>query len=344
MNIALVPAEKVPALFANRIKHRQVDQAAFVTSMSAEFQNNPIFQGLMKYGLPKDTLALDYFGYWHGVTPTRFMKSSHKEARNHFQNNFQGSFVVMGPPPRINLTNSTILNRSHVKAYVVGNKVLSLGGVNCTTYSYYDFIDIMLDFESDKFIAFLHKLAATGGNLRTGGVGESFWLNEHSEVLIDYGKRNNALGTGVRSVILNSLLNDLAKELLSATLSSTYIPYGKLDNVLFRQLQKGRKITFYTNQPAKFQLPNCAPPERFLQRFYMLKAKTPWVDRRPDKFNHLKAAIIKYPSGDRVAYVGSHNFHELPVWAGTAETCLRTTDDKLIDQLEAFMDENLSGQ
>ena len=334
MNIALVPAREVPKVFSSRIRNRQDDENVFVTSMSAQFHDNPIIQNLMKYSSPNDTFLLDYFGHWHGVMPTRFMKNSHKEARSQFQKDFRGSYIVMGPPPRINFTNSTILNRSHLKAYVVGKKILSLGGVNCTPYSYDDFIDIMLDFESDRFASYLDDFSSKSGNLRKAGVGERFWLDGQNEVLVDYGKRN-------RSIILTSLLNDLGEELSSATLSSTYIPYGKLDNVLFHHSQKGRSITFYTNRPSKFHLPYSVLVEKLLQKSYALKAKTPWVDNRPDKLNHLKAATITYTNGDKVAYVGSHNFHELPVWAGTAEMCLRTSDRKLIGKLERFMTENL---
>jgi hypothetical protein len=341
MEIALVPAEKVPQLFSKRIKNRQKDEKAFVTSMAAQFYDNPITQNLIHYGSTHDTFLIDYWGHWHGFHPVVFMNNEHREARDRFRKNFPGSYIVMGPPPRINFTNSTILNRSHIKAYVVGQRILGLGGVNCGPYSY-DFIDIMLDFESEKFVNYLHKFLEQGGNLRKQGAGEGFWLDEHNEVLIDYGKRNKFYGKNNKSVILDSLLNDLEKELVSVTMSSTCIPYGKLDDVLSKHVSKGRAVTFYTNRPSKFYLPYSTGVEKFLQRLYALKAKTPWVDKRPDKFNHLKAAIITYPSEDRVAYIGSHNFNGLHVWAGTAEMTLRTTDTKLIDQLEEFMTKNLA--
>ncbi|HEY5442537.1 MAG TPA: phospholipase D-like domain-containing protein [Candidatus Saccharimonadales bacterium] len=340
MNIALVPAEKVPQLFSTRIKNHHADEKVFVTSMSAQFYDNPIIQNLAKYGSSHDTFLIDYFGHWHGIRPAISMRSEHREARRRFQQNFLGSYIVIGPPPRINFTNSTILNRFHIKAYAVGNKVLSLGGVNCTSHSY-DFIDLMLDFESDKFVTYLNKFSEKNGNMRKDGVGEGFWLDDHNEVLIDYGRRNNFYGKNNKSVILDSLLTDLEKELESVTMSSTYIPYGKLDDILFRHVRKGHPVTFYANRPSKFYPPEHATSEKFLQRFYALKAKTPWSDKRPDKFNHLKAAIITYPSGDRVAYVGSHNFNELHVWAGNAEMTLRTTDNRLIDQLQEFITDNL---
>lgn len=340
MNIALVPAAQVPKIFSERIRNRLPDEAIFVTSMSAQFDDNPIIENLAKYSTPKDTFVLDYFGHWHGFVPNQVMSKTHKNARSIFNKKFNGSYVVAGPPPRINLTNSTILNRNHVKAYAVGNKILSLGGVNCVPASY-KFIDLMLDFKSDKFLAYLHKLSDNNGDLRQEGYGEGFWLDDYSEVLVDYGNRKNLYGYKNKSVILDSLLNDLEKDILSATLSSTYIPYGKLDNILNRHVQKQRRIAFYTNKPDKFVAPHHSSFERWLQKFYSIRAQTPWIDNRPDKFNHLKAAIINYPSGDKVAYIGSHNFHELPVWAGTAEISLRTTNRKLIRQLEKFMKVNL---
>ena len=341
MDIALVSAEQVPQIFSRRIKNRRADEDIFVTSMSAQFHDNPITKGLVKYGTPKDTFMLDYFGHWHGVRPATLMRKDHRQARSLFQKNFPGSYIVMGAPPVINFTNSTILNRSHIKAYAVGKRILSLGGVNCVPYSYYDFIDIMLDFESDKFVSYLRKFSEKSGDLRKYGVGENFWLDEKNEVLIDYGRRNKFYDKNNNSVILNSLLNDLEKEPVSITMSSTCIPYGRLDDVLARHASKGRPVTFYTNRPAKFYSPHSSAGEKFLQKFYALKAKTSWTDKRPDKFNHLKAAIIRYPGGERVAYVGSHNFNEWHVWAGNAEMCLRTTDTRLINQLENFMVINL---
>ncbi len=341
MNIALVPANQVPKIFSNRIKSRQVDEAAFVTSMSAQFYDNPITQSLAEFSSSNDTFVLDYFGHWHGAIPARFMSKAHQRARDLFQSTFQGAYIVAGPPPRINLTNSTILNRSHVKAYVVGSRILSLGGVNCVPASYYDFIDVMLDFESDRFASYLHKLSEREGNLRQEGVGEEFWLDDHNKVIVDYGRRNNFYGRGNESLIMNSLLNDLEKDLSAAVFSSTYIPYGKLDDALYKHVQKGHKVTFYTNKPSKFNAPYCSRYENVLQKAYALKAKTPWLDTRPDKLNHLKAAILTHPDGNKIAYIGSHNFHELPVWAGTAEVCLRSIDSNLIGQLEQFIQNNL---
>lgn len=296
----------------------------------------------MEYGRPKDIFALDYFGHRHGMIPTGVMKKSHKAARREFQENFPGSYVVMGPPPSVNLTNSTILNRCHIKAYAVGNKVLSLGGVNCVPASY-GFIDVMLDFESDIFVRRLHEIAEKGVHIRKVGAGERFSLDPLNEILIDYGRRNNCLGLGNKSIIMDSLLDDLRRSIKTATLSSTSVPSGRLDSMLAKHMKKGADITFYANHPSKFRLPLSSVYERWLAQAHALKAKTAWIDKRPDKFNHLKTAVITYKSGQKVAYVGSHNFHDLHVWAGNAEVCLRTTDLRVIGQLEGFIAKNLSG-
>lgn len=311
--------------------------------MSADFHNNPITESLVKYGSPHDIFMLDYFGHWHDVRPAILMRQNHRAARRQFQESFRGSYMVVGPPPKINFTNSTIINRSHLKAYIVGDRIISLGGVNCVPYSYYNFVDVMLDFESPEFADFLIKYSKNKANLRPHGPGESLQLNRHNRILVDYGHRNNFYGGGNRSIIMNNLLHDLKdNSVRKVIMSSTSIPSGGLDSRLAGHAQRGIPITFYTNRPSKFAVPYSGKVEAFLQKFYAMKAKTPWTDNLKTRFNHLKAAIIFYSSGQQVAYIGSHNFNQLHVWAGNAEVSLRTTDGKLIAELNSFITQNLA--
>lgn len=343
MNFSLVPACQVPLLFTERIKSRSGHEKVFVTSMSADFENNPITENLAAYSNTQDVFMLDYFGHWHGVRPALFMRKQHRQARTQFQEEFKGTYSVIGPPPKINFTNSTIINRSHVKAYVVGNRVISLGGVNCVPYSYNDFVDLMLDFESDKFVSFLTKYYRSKGNLRQHGLGETLGIDRQNRIIIDYGRRNNFYGGGNRSLIMTSLLADLRRrDVSSVVMSSTCIPYGELDHILAGKVQRNIPVTFYANRPSKFSAPYSGKAELMLQRFYALKAKTPWTDNLKTRFNHLKAAIISYYSGEKIAYIGSHNFNQLHIWAGNTEASLRTADRRLITQLEDFISQNLA--
>jgi hypothetical protein len=345
MNISLIPAEAVPQTFEQRMAHREDDEAAHVTTMSAQFDSNSVIDSLVRYGRPDDIFSIDYYGHWHGARPAPLMhipNGRHKRDRDNFRQSFPGSYVIMGGPPYFNLTNSTILNRSHIKAYNVGSRVLSFGGVNCVEAAYNQFIDGMLDLESEGFTAFLKRYAENGGNFRklSTDAGEKIRLDEHNQILIDYGQRKNRLGISNKSVIFDSLMDDL-EDIYSARISSTSIPHGKLDGVLSNHIDDGKNVEFYTNHPAKFKKPANASGESNLQSIFAMLAKTPWTDNRPDKFNHWKAIVIKKPDGQRIAYMGSSNWDEMHIWAGTAEACLRTTDDAVIDQIEAYMQDEL---
>lgn len=339
MNICLRPAEEVPDLFAERLRTREAGQDISVVTMTVEFSDNPVIQAMVEYGQPDDTLAADYYGHFHGmsIVPRFITKNGHDghdEAREHFQEDFPGSYIVMNEPPTGGWIEGTILDRSHIKAFALGSKILSLGGVNCVPYSFNETTDLMLDFESDEYSDFLSRFVANDGNLRSQGAGERLRLDDQNEVLVNYGARGE-------SVILDSLISDLETDVTAVTISSSYLPYGKLDQALYRHLKRGSQVDFYANHPSKFQPPAHATAERFLMRYCALQAKTPYITPGSGKFNHLKAAVIKYPQGSEVAYIGSDNFHELAVRAGTAEVCLRTTDPELIEQLESYMAERL---
>lgn len=340
MEIILRPAEEVPDLFVERLRTRENGQDALITTMSVEFSDNPVTQAMVEYGRPDDTFATAYYGHIHGVSITpHFIKKDgpeqHDEARNQFQENFPGSYVVMDAPMTGRRLGDTILDRSHIKAFALGKKVLSLGGVGCAPCSFFEFADLMLDFESDEYVDFLDKFVANRGDLRGKGTGERLWLDEQNEALINYGRRGE-------SIILDSLLADLETDIESATISSTYAPYGRLDQVLYRHIKRGSKVDFYANHPSKFQQPLHPTAERFLQRYCALRAKTPWMDNLTEKFNHIHAAVIGYPDGSKVGYVGSDNYNGLSVRAGLSEVCLRTTSPELIEQLESYMSERLA--
>jgi len=331
MEAILRPAEEVPAIFTDRLNSRSQDEVAQVVTMTAEFCNNQVIDALLEHGRPDDAFAIDHLGDLHG-SRARLFRGNH-EGQETFQEGFPGSYAILNPSS-VGRLGATLLERSHIKAYRVGSRILSAGGVNCVPVSFHNFVDLMLDFESEEYADFLDRFIAHKGNLRDEGIGESIRLNATSELLVDYGRKG-------RSSILDNLLTDLDRDPEETIVTSSYAPYGQLDEQLYRLLRRGKQVEFYANSPSKFHGPHHSSTERWLQQYSAWRAKTPWADRLTDRFTHLKAALLRHQNGTQIAYVGSATFHELPILAGTAEVCLRTTDDKLVGQLEAYINCNL---
>jgi hypothetical protein len=239
------------------------------------------------------------------------------------------------------------VHRSHIKALAVGTRVLSLGGVNFINYGYDHFVDALLDFESTEFTDFLTTFIAQDGNLRERDQpGESFALTDQSSVLVDYGKNR-------QSFIMESVLTDLCEAgVQSATMSSSYAPAGRLYKGLHRLAEAGKPVTIYTNHATKFQKPHASMLEKEMQdeglayvalgnlgRHHCVDV----IDSLPKgMFNHFKAMVIEKKDKTKVAYMLSHNMHPLSVRFGTAEVALRTTDPAVIEQIEAFIEDNLA--
>ena len=334
--ILLRPAEQIPEVFVERLQGRENGERALVTSMTVDFVNNPVVEAMIQHGVPDDIFAIDYRGHEHGFAPIVTKTQGHHEARAKFEEDFPGQYVVLGEPEDVGTLRGSLINRSHIKAKAVGKRILSLGDVNCAPYCFDSTIGLMIDFESEEFMTFLSEFVKSQGNLRgRDRAGESILLTDQSEILIDYGKKGE-------SVILDHLLQDLERdELVSAKISSSYIPYGQLDALLYSHFKAGKNVTFYSNHPSKFHPPFHSRAEKWMQVLNSLKAQTQWIDNRPDKFNHLKAAVFVYDNGNKIAYAASSTFHPLPIWAGTAEVALRTKDPFLVDEIESFMVDSL---
>ena len=326
-----MPAQAVPEVFAERLAIRQPGEHAAVLTMSASFNGNPVMAGLVESGTETDVFAVDSIGHAHGEAFALLAGggAEHKGKRDEFINDFQGSYLLLDPPG----SRIPILDSSHIKAYKVGDWALAFGGVNSALPAY-EFVDLMLELESEDFALFLDRFIEHKGNLRASGeAGERFRISDESEVLVDYGKRGE-------SIVMDSLLDDLDQEVSSVRASSSYVPQGRLDENLSLHAADSSEVIFYTNRPNKFHSPVHSPLERIFNQFNSFRARTKWSDNT-EKFNHLKAVIITLTDGSKITYVLTNTMSEPPVKAGTAEIALRTTDSDLAEEIEAFMIDNL---
>lgn len=348
MEIVLRPASEVPKLFVENLQERDPNEQVLATTMSIDFGNNPITDGLVRYGLPEDVLAVDYFGHANGPSASVHGRKDHTEARESFIRGFSGSYVVLGEPARHKYVEGKLMGRSHIKALSVGARILSLGGVNLTNYSYEHSVDAMLDFESEEFTNFLASFISSGGNLRhRDGSGETFQLDEENEVIVDYGKAG-------KSLIMERVFSDLSDDRVRAvTMSSSYAPAGHLNRLLRSAAAASHEVKVYTNSPEKFRSPDQSMVEKSMQRddiaFELVanlmdrRATVPFTDCLPrGVFNHLKVIMLRRADGSKIVYMGSHNYHPISVEFGTAEVALRSTDESLIEQIETFIKERLA--
>jgi hypothetical protein len=347
MEISLRPGHDVPDIFVERMQTRALGEQVLATTMSIDFSNNPIVDGLVAHGLPEDILAVDYYGHANGPSALLLGHHGHHEARTEFERNFPGSYVVLGEPEHDKYYEGKVVHRSHIKALAVGSRVLSLGGVNFINFGYDHFVDALLDFESVEFTDFLTSFIAQNGNLRgRAQAGEQFALTEQSSVLVDYGKNH-------QSFIMERLLADLGEDgVQAATMSSSYAPAGRLYRSLHGIAEAGKPVTIYTNHASKFQGSHASMLEEEMQgeelayialgslgRQYCVTI----IDSLPQgTFNHFKAMVIEKEAGNKVAYMLSHNMHPLSVRFGTAEVALRTTDPAVIEQIAGFIEDNLA--
>jgi hypothetical protein len=357
MEILLRPANEVPEVFVERLKTRTPQERALATTMTIEFDNNPITDGLIEYGLPEDVLAPDYFGHDAGPSARMRAHKGHRQAQREFETNFPGEYVVLGEPEEEadKWYHGRVWHRSHIKALAVGSKVLSLGGVNFTDFNYENCVDAMLDFESEEFVDFLDFFIRRDGELRDFNPKKGFNLTDQSEVLVDVGRSGGMPQVG-NSLIRGRVFSDIFEEgIRSLVVSSTYAHCAYIEGALRNVAAAGNEAVLYTNSLRKFRGSHASMSEGKFQREGLISTRiNDLIDRQrqsrfsiidclpDDKFNHLKAIVAEKKDKSKVAYIGSSNFQPIPAMMGTAEIALRTTDNEVIDQIEGFIADNLA--
>ena len=334
----LVDAARTAELYTKRLTEREDDEVALVATMSASLVNNLVIDGLMEFGRAGDRFAVDHYGHTYGYSPTltwRGFGPSHEHDPEQFQAQFAGEYIVLNQPHRPIRPFDALFGRSHIKAFRLGEQILSLGGVNCSPYGFDESVDVMVDFVSAEFTEFLDRFVEARGDLRSEGDGESITIDDEHMILVDYGRRR-------RSPILKSVHNDLEQEDIAEVIhSSNYVPYGKMDRTLTAHKNAGALVTVLANHPRKFLVPEHSNLTVAGHAILASANRSGWIDNMPDRFNHLKVIIIRYQDGRAVMYVGSHNYNTLSVAAGTAEVTLRTTNVDLIEEMREYIDTTL---
>ncbi len=214
------------------------------------------------------------------------------------------------------------IGRTHSKWCVIDDTVFTFGGVNAegvavTKQADYMFklIDARL---ATKLVAEQLDIEAINQNPKHR-INKSFKL-PYGTVLIDSGKMN-------RSLIYRRTLQ-LAQKANHVTLVSQYCPSGKLGKEIAR---KSAEVYFNRKSLADSKL------NKILIGSSKLVASMHNLYTR-DRYIHAKFAIFTMPDGNKVAITGSHNFTTAGSFFGTREIALETTDNRIINQLEHFLE------
>lgn len=214
--------------------------------------------------------------------------------------------------------------RTHSKWCVVDDTVFTFGGVNLYNDGVQN-MDFMFRLE-DKKVADriveeqirVQKAEKTSRNYHSVA-----YERKNMTVLIDGG----IIG---QSIIYRRAV-ELAEKAVEITFVSQYCPTGKLSRVF-----KKKSVTLYFNRPLQADGLN-----RLVIRFgqYVTGLKTSY---KRGRYLHAKCIIFTFKDGSKTAITGSHNFAYQGVLLGTREIALETRDEKIIKQIEEFIQKEVA--
>jgi len=209
--------------------------------------------------------------------------------------------------------------RTHSKWCVVDDTLFTFGGVNLYEGGIRN-NDYMLTTTDAKLAdrLVLEQERVQRAEKKSTNYHSSIYEHDDMTVLIDGG----IIG---QSVIYRRAL-ELAAQSRHITFVSQYCPTGKLSRAL-----KKVPSTIYFNHPAQAEGLNQIVI-RIAQFFSGLKT----TYNKP-RYLHAKLIIFTLKDGSKAAISGSHNFAHTGVLLGTREIALETHDPMIIEQLEAFV-------
>lgn len=355
----LITAEQVPEAFGAMLAIREQGEHARVLSMTADFKHNPFMDLLIEFGSEEDVLAVSQFGHTHGANASfnfsqivltaglvplganggpRYV---HQFLRSRFLSDFKGKYVTTNTSNKYVPYIGSLMGQSHIKAFTVGDRILSLGGVNATAASPL-FTDVMVEFQSPKFASFVDEFIERKGDFNSESrPGRLIEHDDRNLIIIDHGHEG-------QSPILKSHLIDFSRTPTRIVESSNYAPSGAYRDALVSCAQKGASvITLPNHWTVFFDHHNHSRLSAVANGIAAMGARRRGLNvdnPRRQWFNHLKSCEIEYAGGERVAYIRSSNLARLAMGVGTCEVALRTTDEQLINELVEYRDQRLRPQ
>lgn len=214
--------------------------------------------------------------------------------------------------------------RTHSKWCIVDDTLYTFGGVNLYEQGVNN-TDYMFKLEdallADRLIQ--EQVRVQKAEARSYNYPSVAYEHGDMTVLIDGG----IIG---QSVIYRRAI-ELAEKAEHIVFVSQYCPTGRLARTL-----KRKNTTFYFNRPMQAEGLN-----RIVIRIGQLITGLSSVYDRP-RYLHAKFIIYTMKDGSRVAITGSHNFAYTGVLLGTREVALETSDEKVIKQLESFIEKEVA--
>jgi cardiolipin synthase len=219
----------------------------------------------------------------------------------------------------------TVFNgRTHSKWCIVDDTIFSFGGVNMYQEGI-DNVDYMFTLQDAKLA---DRLTEEQKRLQAA---EKLTSN-YPSVAYEHGDMTVLIDGGIigQSVIYRRAC-ELAEQASHITFVSQYCPTGKLARIL-----KKRPATLYFNRPQQADGLNklVLTVSQFLSRLKTSYQKPTYL--------HAKFIIFTMEDGRRVAISGSHNFAYTGVLLGTREIAIETDDERIISQLERFIETDVA--
>lgn len=210
--------------------------------------------------------------------------------------------------------------RTHTKFCVVDDTVYSFGGVNLDDQSAAN-VDYMLRVTDHRLAEDLVRVyeRTRVANTRVRGF---------RSVALKYGKDQVLVDGGIPgdSIIYRRALK-YARKAQRIVLVSQYCPTGELGKAVAAVPHE-----MWFNPPRNASLFNRA----LITASMLITGHRTLYGKR--QYLHAKAIVFYLKSGKRVAITGSHNFVRGGVALGTREIALQTKNPLVIDQIEAFIE------
>lgn len=220
--------------------------------------------------------------------------------------------------------------RSHIKAVVI-NDVVYMGGCNLNNPHE---LDMQLRWHDPETAEWLYDMLLEFE--KNGSVRQTLHDTDQIRKLDDKTTLYIDAGVAHQSAIFDEALRmiDEAQEWL--VLTSQYFAPGLGTKALARALKRGVKITYYYSHYSMH-----GPIEGTLHRIAQWRERrrlpAALFERRLPAGQHLHAKILATEKG---VLIGSHNYGDMGVHAGTAEIALKRTDEAFGKQAVKFI-ENL---